>query len=166
MVRTIGASDLKPRKKRSDKGKRRKKYARKPTKKKRKVGNFVKYVSKRNKDDPIKIWFWEQLPMNKDSYKNFSKETRPYMKKIVYKPTLRIDVDPYQISNKELVEQLCLEHLWEGVWLMMGFSYGRNKRGIKPVKLCKVKITNHPEGLKAKMMDNYRLFRYWFWNGK
>lgn len=160
MTRTLGSKDKKKRKKR-------KLYAGKPIKKKRKkFGKFVPYVSKRKRDAPIKLWMIEERPMSKEGYMNFSKKIRPYIRRIVYIPRLRIDVDPYQISNKELVEKLCLEYLWEGTWLIRGFSRGRNKFHVKPVKLCKVKITNHPEGLKAKMINNYRLFRYFFWSGK
>ena len=157
MVRTIGAKDKKKRK-------QRKTYAGKPIKKKRKRhGKFVPYVSKRLRDGLVKIWFWEQLPMNKDSYKNFSKETRKYMKRIIYNPHIRIDVDPYQISNKELVEQLCLENLSEGIWFMKMFSHAKNKYHSTKRIVAVIKITNHPEGLRAKMIENRKLWRYWFW---
>jgi len=159
MSRTKNARDKKPRKKRTH-------YAGKLIKKKRRYKGFVKYVSTRKRDDPIKLWFWEELPMNKDSYRNFSKQTRKYMRKIVYKPTLRLDIEPSMISTKELVEQLCLNQLWSGTWLIMGFSHGKNKYGIKPVKLCKIRITEHPNGLRAKMINNYRLFRYSWWQDK
>ena len=157
MSRIKGARDKKPRKKR-------KLYAGKLIKKRRKYKGFVRYVSKRKRDDPIKLWMVEILPMNRDSYKNFSKQTRKFMRKIVYIPRIRIDVDPYQISNKERVEQLCLDHLWSGHWLVRGFSRGRNKFFCKPVKLCEVIITDSPTGMRAKMIFNHRLFRYWFFH--
>ena len=166
MSRTYGARDLRKRKKRSDAGKSRKTYAGKSVKKKRRYKGFVRYVSERRRDAPIKLWAWEERPMNKDSYRNFSAKTRPFMRKIVYKPTLRIDVDPYSISTKELVEKLCLDHLWDGTWLLFGFSHGKNKYRVKPVKLCKVRITDHPDGLRARMTRNFRLYRYFFWQGK
>ena len=156
MSRTKNAKDKKPRKKRTH-------YAGKLIRKKRKYKGFVKYVSERKRDGPIKLWMVEILPMSKDSYKNFSKQTGRFMRKIVYCPRLRIDVDPHQISNKELVEALCLERLWVGHWLVRGFSRGRNKFHCKPVKLCEVLITDSPKGLRAKMIRNWRLFRYWFW---
>jgi len=158
MSRTKNAKDKKPRKKR-------KLYAGKPIRKKRKYKGFVRYVSTRKKDAAIKLWFWEERPMNKNSYRNFSKQTRKFMRKIIYKPTLRLDIPPEMISTTELVEQLCLDQLWAGTWLVMGFSHGKNKYGIKPVKLCKIRITEHPDGLRAKMITNYRLFRYsWFFS--
>jgi len=159
MSRTLGAKDKKPRKKR-------KTYAGKPIKKRRKYKDFVRYVSVRKRDAPIKLWFWEERQMNKDSYRNFSKKTRPFMRKIVYKPTLRLDISPEDISTKELIEQVCLDHLWTGTWLIMGFSRGKNRFHCKPVKLCKVRITESPSGLKAKMVNNFRLWRYWFWFGR
>ena len=155
--RTLHAKDKKKRK-------QRKFYKGKLIKKKRKKsGKFVPYISQRKKDGAIKLWLWEQRPMSKDSYRNFASNVRPYMMKTVYCPRLRIDVDPFQISNKERVEEFCLNHLWEGIWLVKGFSKGRNRYGIKNVTLCKVKITSHPEGLKAEMFENRRLFRYWFY---
>lgn len=156
MSRIKGAIDKKPRKKRTH-------YAGKPIKKTHKSNGFVRYVSTRKRDDPIKLWMIEIRDMDKDSYRNFSKETRKYMRRKVYVPRLRIDVDSYQISNKQLVEQLCLEHLWVGHWLIRGFSRGRNKFHCKPVPLAEVIITDSSSGMRAKLISNIRLFRYWFW---
>lgn len=161
MSRTRGAKDLKKRK-------QRKLYAGKLIKRRRKKeGKFVPYKSKRKRDDPIKLYILGESPMSKDGYRKFPKRIRSYMRKTVYGKggdRIRIDVDPYQISNKELIEQLCLNHLWEGVWLIFGFGHGKNKRGVKPVLLCKVKITEHPDGLRAKLIENRRIWRYWFWS--
>ena len=157
MPRTKGAKDKRKRRKR-------KFYAGKLIKKKRKrYGRFIPYVSKRREDTPIKLWFWEERPMSREGYFRFAKEIRPYMKRIVYKPILRIDVMPELISNKESVEEFCLEHLWSGVWLMKGFSKGKNKYGVKNVTLCKIKITEHADGPQARIIENLRLFRFWFW---
>lgn len=157
MSRIKGAKDKKPRKKRTH-------YAGKPIKKRRRSKGFVKYVSKRKRDDPIKLWMIEIRDMSKDGYKNFSSQTRKFMRKKVYIPRLRIDVDPYQISTKALVEQLCVEHLWTGHWLIRGFSRGRNRFHCKPVKLAEVVITDSADGMRARMIRNWRLFRYWFWD--
>lgn len=159
-MKTKGAKDLKKRKKR-------KLYAGKPIKKKRKKpGRMTPYVPVRKKDAPIKLWFWEEKPMSKEGYYNFPKKIRGKIRKIIYKPQLRIDVDPQHLSNTEEVKALCLEHLWEGVWLMMGFSHGKNKVRVKPVKLVKIRILESPDGLVAKIITNYRLYRYWFWMEK
>ncbi len=156
-MRTFGAKDKKKRK-------QRKIYRGKLIKRRKKSGKFVPYVSKRSRDSPIKLFIWEEKPMSKLAYKNFSRKTRHFMRKIVFCPVMRIDVDPYQISTKELVEQLCLDHLWEGLWLVKGFSKGKNRYGVKNVTLCKVKISSHPEGLKATMVENRRLHRYWYYH--
>jgi hypothetical protein len=153
-MRTKGAIDRKKRKSRRDKKKRYTKHN----------GKFIPYKSKRNKNDPIKLWFWQRVSMNPESVKHFSRKTRPYMKKIITKFNVRVDVDPQSISNKEKIEQLALDVIgYEGTFLIMGFSKGKNSWGVKPVKLCRVVIKESSEGLKARMTDNYRLFRYFFW---
>ena len=74
MGRTYGASDKKPRKK---KGylKRWAKYRRKHPKKK--SDKFVPYVSKRNRNDPIKLFFKKQKPMSIDGIKRWNKNFKP-----------------------------------------------------------------------------------------
>lgn len=167
MTRTYGAIDRRPRKRykrRSDIGKKRKFYAKKPVKKKRKkYGRFVPYVPKSEKRDIIKLWFWKEEKMSYDGYLRWSNKLRPKIRKIIYKPTLRIDANVHDINNRGKLESFCEEHLYEGTWLIMGFSRGKNKYHVKPVKLAKIRIKEHPDGLKAKMIYNYRLFRYWWW---
>lgn len=162
MSRIKGAIDKKPRKKRTH-------YQGKPIKKTRKSNGFVRYVSTRKRDDPIKLWFWEILPMNKDSYRNFSKQTRKYMHRKVYIPRLRIDVDSYQISNKELVGQLCIDHLWAGHWLLKMFSHAKNKFHSTNRGVAEIIITDAPSGFRVKVIPSFGargLYRYWFWNDK
>ena len=163
MSRIKGAIDKKPRKKRTH-------YQGKPIKKKRRSGDFVRYVSTRKRDDPIKLWFWAIRPMRRDSYLNgFSKQTRRYMRKKTYTPIIRIDVDPYQISNKELVGQLCIEHLWAGHWLLKMFSHAKNKFKCTSRGYAEIIITDTPSGLRAKVIPSFGsrgLYRYWFWSDK
>lgn len=170
MPRTIGSKDrINKRKTRKDKGKKRKKYDGKPVKKKRKRhGRFVPYVPISEKRGVIKLWFWEKLQMSPEGYRRFSKETRQYMKPIIFKWRHRIDVPTSMISNKQDMENFCIYQagLWDGTWYIMGFSHGKNKRGVKPVKLCEMYISNHPSGLKARMTRNFRLFRYSWWSKK
>lgn len=154
MTRTKGAKDLKKRKHRSD---RFKKYV-------RKKGKLVPYKSKRNKGDPIKIWWWRRKPMSLDGYHKWHKVIRASIYRKVTEFGVRMDVDPSMISSKEAIENLALEHLYQGEWLMMMFSRGKNKFHTKPVKVCRVVIRESPDGLTARMTDNYRLFRYWFWS--
>jgi hypothetical protein len=154
LTRTKGARDIHKRKSRRDKKKRYTKHH----------GKFIPYKTKRDKNSPIKLWFWKREEMSASGVKHFSRKTRPYMKKIITKFNVRVDVDPQDISTKEKIEQLAINVIgYEGTFLIMGFSKGKNSWGVKPVKLCKVVIRESPEGLNAKMTDNYRLFRYFFW---
>lgn len=167
MVKTIGSRDGHKRKRRSDKGKKRKLYRGKPVKKKRKkFGKFVPYVPKWEKRGKFKIWIWEKMPMSKEGYRRFSRDIRHYMKRVVFKPRQRFDVSPETLSTKESVERFCEEHLYEGSFYIMGFGHGKNKYHTKPVKLCEVYITRHEDGLMVKLINNFRLHRYWFWRGK
>lgn len=167
MVRTPGSKDKRRRKSRSDKGKRRKKYRGKPTKPKRKrFGRFVPYVPPAQKKSVIKIWFWEEAQMTPEGIRRFSRHIRRKMRRIVYKPRIRLDVPVSMLSTNREIENLTLEHLWPGTFLIMGFSKGKNKWGVKPVKLCKVNITDHVGGMRCRVVKNYRLFRYWFWRGQ
>ena len=155
MTRTKGAKDLKKRKSRRDP---KKKYM-------KRNGKFVPYVSKRNKNSPIKIWFWRRKPMSLDGFHKWNKNIRVKVKRRVTEFGIRLDVPTNMIDTKDKIEELCETHLYEGEWLMMGFSKGKNKFRTKPVKMCRIIIRDSPEGIKAKLRENYRLFRYWFWKG-
>ena len=154
-MRIRGAKDLKKRKSRRDK---KKKYVKRGTK-------LIPYVPKRDRNDPIKLWVWERQKMSVSGISHFPKQVRPYMNRVITKFGVRVDVPPERLSNKKEVENLALEIIgYEGIFLIMGFSKGKNKFGIKPVKLCKIVITESSEGLNARMVENFRLFRYWFWS--
>ena len=166
MVKTFGSVDkVSKRKTRLDKGKRRKFYAKKPVKKKRKKhGRFVPYESLRKKGDPIKLRIYQELPMSKEGYMKWNKKLRKKIRKIVYKSIMRVDVLPINISTKEKVESFCENILWDGVFIIKGYSHGTNKFRVKEVPLAKVKIRDTPNGLVANMIFNYRLYRYkWFY---
>jgi hypothetical protein len=153
-MRTRGARDLKKRKRRSD---RKHKYV-------RRHGHMVPYRTKRHRGDPIKIYFWKVEPMSKEGYRNWSRDMRPRIKRVVYKPVIRVDVAPERISSKEAIEELSLDVIgYTGNFVMRGFSHGKNKYRVKQCRLCKVDIFNAPDGLKARCYDNFRLSRYWFW---
>lgn len=164
-MKTKGAIDKKRRRRRSDRNKRRKLYRKKPVKKRRKFLGRVIYPDLiRARKTKLKLWFVEELIMSHEGYMRFNPNIRHYMRKIVYKPRLRIDVDLDRISNRAKIEDLCKEYLWEGTWIIRGFSHGKTKTGCKPVKLCKVIISNHPSGVVARMVRDYRLHRYkWFY---
>lgn len=160
MVKTLGSRDLKPRKKR-------KFYAGKLIKKKRmRHGRLVPYVSKRDRNAPIKVWFWEVRPMKKDSWKNFSRKTRPYIKRVVYVPLLRIDVDSERLSNVEAIKQLALETIgYSGSFLLKMFCHAKNQYRVTNRTVAKIKITETPSGLRVEIYENFRISRYWFFKG-
>lgn len=172
--RPKGSRDLKPRQPRSDRGKKRKKYKPHKDRKFQKYrfkkkygehGKFVRYVSKRQKSDPIKIWFWEQRPMSKSGIMKWHKRVRPIVAKKIYKFGLRVNVDPSDISNPEKIKTFAINVLGvEGTYFMMGFSRGRNRFKVKPVKLCRIRIVKTSDGeFKAFVDETNRLSRYWFY---
>lgn len=156
MTRTYGAKDKK----------KRKFYAGKPVKKRmRRHGVMVPYVPRRSRDDPIKVWFWEQRPMSKEGYKHFPKRIRSHIRKTVYAPYLRVDVDSSKLSNVKKIGDLALETIGhEGVFLLKLFGHAKNKYHCTNRKVAIIKITEHPDGLKAKVEEHWRIARYWFWN--
>ena len=157
MTRSLGSRDKKKRKSRRDK---KKKYT--------KHGNkFIPYVPKRDKNDLIKIWVWQRIPMSIEGVKHFPKQVRPYVNRVVTKFGVRADVPPERLSNVEEIKNLAIEIIgYEGNFLIMGFSRGKNRFHVKPVKLCRVIITESPEGLHASVSETLRLSRYFFWKGK
>jgi hypothetical protein len=146
---------------RKDKGKHRKKYAGKPTKKYQRI----EYPKVRGHKSVLKLWVWQRLPMSQEGRRRFSAHVRPYMKPYIYRFGQRFDVPVNEIANKQLIENFAVEQIgYAGDFYIMGFSgTKRNKKKVKPVKLCQVVITEHPDGLKARMCHNWKLFRYWFW---
>jgi len=158
MSRTKGARDKKKRK-------QRKFYAGKPIKKKRKRhGRLVPYISKRDRRGKVKIWWWEVRKMSLSGFRNWSRSTRMYAKRIVYKPLIRADVFPYELSNKESIGQLAIDHLgYEGTFLLKMFCHAKNRYGCTNRKVAVVKIRDTPEGLKAFVSDTWKISIYWFW---
>lgn len=153
-MRLKGSKDLKKRKQRKD---RKYKY-------RMKHGKFQPYISKRNKGDPIKIWFWSVEPMSKEGIRRFPRHLQPTVHKKVYKKSIRVDVNPERLSTKREIEKLALEVLgYEGDFYIMMFCKRKNQFGVSPVKVCSLKIDKSPNGLKAKFLENFKLYRYWFW---
>ena len=155
MARTKGAKDKKKRKHRRIK---KKKYM-------IRKGKFVPYVSKRQRGDPIKIWFWKREKMSIEGYRRWSKNLRAKAYKKITKFGVRIDVPPEMLSNDENIKQLANEFLYEGEWLLMGFSHGRTKTHVKPVMLCRIFVRDSKDGYNIRITDKRRLSRYWFWKG-
>lgn len=156
------------RKTRSDRGKSRLKYAGRPVKRKRKhFGKLIPYVPKRNRGDPIKIWFWIVLPMSREGYHNWNRKIRGNIKPTIYKPFRRVDVPPSVLSTAESIEEMAIDVIGhEGTFLIKTFCKGKNKFGVTNREIARVRIIDTEYGLKAKMYAGKRIFRYWFWRGK
>lgn len=166
-LRTFGAIDKHHRHKRSDIGKRRDTYRGKPVKKKRKKnGKFVPYISKRQRHDFVKLFFVEVRPMRQESYLRFSPETRIKMRRQVYVPLLRVDVDPSEISNPENIKELAIRIIgYDGVFQMRMFAHRKNTFRVSPVNVATIVIRSNEHGLRASVSDLSRLARYWFYRG-
>ena len=59
MPRTFGAKDFRKRKIRKDKGRKRDKY---------RGREIIRFPKRRGNKESLKIWFWEQEKMSKESY--------------------------------------------------------------------------------------------------
>lgn len=156
-MRTKGAKDLKKRKTRSDK-----KYVYR-----KRHGNFIPYYPKQDKNDNVKIWFWKLELMSKDGIKRFPKHLQTSIKKTIFKKSIRVDVSPLRLSTKKEIEELSKEVLGEpGIFYIMMFCHRKNKWGVSPVKVCSIRISEVNGELKSKFIENFKLFRYWFWGEK
>lgn len=160
MTRHLGSKDRRPRRQRSDLGKHRKLYKGKPPKGKRQI----KSERKRGNKQVLKCWVWEKLSRTQDSALKFKARVRPFMARnpiVVFR--MRHDLPTEEINCQEKIEQFFEENYWEGNFLLMGCSHGKTKTKVKWVALCDVHIRQTNDGLKARMMANRRLNRYWFW---
>lgn len=158
-----GSKDLKPRKKKRF-------YAGKPIKKKRKNrgGNFVPYVSKRKKNDPIRIWFQEKKKMSPEGYRRWNRKARKYLdptiKVFIGKPVL---VDPQEISTPERIGETAIEILgYDGLFNMLMPSASRSSFRVSYKKKAVVKIIDTENGFRAIVTNFAPLRKYkWFWKG-
>ena len=93
-----------------------------------------------------------------------SEKIRPHIKKIVYRPLLRVDVMSERLSSKEEIGKLALEVIgYDGSFLLKMFCHAKNKYHCTNRTVAKIKITEHPDGLKADVFESWRIARYWFW---
>ncbi len=166
MVKTYGAVDrVLKRKTRTDTGKSRKTYAGRNVKEHRRT---IRFERRRGNKTHLKLWWWRQLPMSKEGYYKWNKKARPMIKKIIYKFGIRVDTPVEQLASKKLLEEWALDNIgFDGYFLVMGCSGSpRTKTGVKWVKLFSVRILDSEAGLRAKVINNYRMWRYgWFWTG-
>ena len=124
-MRKLGSKDLT----------KRKKY------KKRKVK--AKSYSKRRKGNKhlLKLFIWIEEPMSKDGFNQFSSETKKYMRRIVFKPLLRIDAPVTEINTKKAIGEFIKEIVgYEGVFIIRSMSHGKTKTGFKWVRFAKVTL--------------------------
>lgn len=162
MSRTLGASDKVRRAIRSDRGKKRKRYAGKLIKSKTRK----RYEKKIGTKSVLKLWIWEAVPMSYEGLKRWNKYTRAYARKIVFPPSkrLRIDVHVSEIDTKEKIERLVADNMWNGYFYVMGFSNAKNRYHTKPVQMCHVQVRDTEKGMIGIMVKDLRMFRYrWFY---
>lgn len=155
-MRTKGARDLRPRKQRSD---RKHKY-------RKKHGKLVRYISKRDRNSPIKAWFWQVKPMSREGFEMWNRRIRARVYKTVFIPYIRLDVPAERLANKDVIEELAIEIIGhEGSFLLKLFSHAKNKFHCTARTVAKIKIVDSPEGLRAHVYESWRLSRYYFWTG-
>lgn len=159
--RQLGARDLRKRKTRKDKGKKRKKY---------KGKSIIRFRKKQGRKTELKVQIKSIDPMSRDGFHHWAKHIRPIIKRVVYAKTFirSFTIPVSNLSTKENVEETMLNLIeQEGDFQMLGYSGSlRSYKGVKPVEMCRFRITDHLEGLRCNMYLNKRLFRYWFWNKK
>lgn len=130
----------------------------------KKRGKMQPYYSKRDRNDPLKVWFWRAEPMSYSSIRRIPKKLRPTARKIIYVKDIKTEANPKELSTKKKVEEFALACLnKEGDYYMMMFCKRKNQWGVSPVKTAEIVIKETTFGLKAEMIKNFRLYRYWFW---
>lgn len=152
--------DLRQRKQRSDLNGHHKTYAGRPVKGKRQI----RFERKRGNKSELKLWVWQRVPRTMDSALKFSARVRPFMARHpITMFRMRHDVATEDINCKEKIEYFFEDNYWAGEFLLMGCSHGKTRTKVKWVKLCRVLVRETPEGIRARMINNYRMNRYWFW---
>jgi hypothetical protein len=169
MSRTLGARDLSKRKRRSDRNKRRKFYAKKPVKQKRHVnGKLIPYKSKRGANDPISIWFQKIKKMSYEGYMKWTPKMRSHLdrtaKPFVDKP---VKVNPEEIATPEKLSETAIHILKDtGVFNLMMPSASKSSWRVSYKKKAVIKITETEEGLHATVVKYSKMRHYsWFWKG-
>ena len=160
MVKTIGSVDLKVRKSRNDIGKHRKKYAGKPIKGKRHK-SFPKKIGNKTH---VKWWVWEIKAKTKEQRLMIPRHLRPTIHPFNCYPKRVHLIDVRNGITKQDVCDFMEMNYWAGEFYIMGFTRTKQTRtGVKPVKMCKIFIRETEDGLFARMMNNFRMGRYFYW---
>ena len=161
-MRKIGDKDLSPRKLRSDIGKKRKKYRGHKIKTKRRI----RFEKREGKKTAIKLRIFEKKPMSIEGWRNWNKKIRPKIRPYVYMMGAVIITPVADISNKEDFENWALDAIgYPGDFYIMGLSGSlKSSFRVKWVKMCRIVITDAPEGMRSKMVQSINLYRYkWFY---
>ena len=69
------------------------------------------------------------------------------------------------ICNRTAIEETAIETIGiPGKFCMKMFTHGKNKFHSTNRKKCMVQIFETKDGgLKAKFLEDYGMYRYWFW---
>jgi len=162
MARTRGARDLKKRKKRKGIKHKYKKRISKRT------GEpyLIPYESKRINREVITISLWLKKPMTKQGLMNWNKYLRPTIRPFIYKIHHIVErVNVSDLENEDRVVNTVMnlaQH--QGEFLVMGITNAKTKTHRKWVKLCRIEIIETPDSVTGRFLNNYRLYRYWFWH--
>jgi len=162
MGRNKGSKDLKPRRKR-------KLYGGKPIRGKRRNrgGNFVPYVSKRGRDDPLRVRFQEKKPMSIEGYRRWNRKVRIHVDRII-RPFIKgvFLVEPEMLSTTEAIGETAMNVLqYSGNFNLLMPSASKSSFRVSYKKKASIKITESEEGLHAEVYDLAGIKRYWFWRG-
>ena len=115
------------------------------------------------KKEELKLFIWEEREMLKDSYMQWSAHLRGKVRKVVYKPVVRVDVHVADICNKQLVGKMVIDVVGRpGTFIIRGVSHGKTKTHFKWVRLAKVLVRQSRESFEATVIP-VRVQRYWFW---
>lgn len=139
------------------------KYRRK--KKRNTMGVLVPYISRRRRDDPIRVWFFEHRRMSEDGYRRWAKKFRPHLNKTVYCPVgSPVFVDPSQICNKDRLGQTAVDIIqYPGTFMLRMPTRAKNTYRVSYKKKATIRIDETEEGLRGRVVWVGYLSRYWFW---
>lgn len=163
MVRTFGSQDLKPRKSRSDIGKKRKLYSGKPV-----VGRKNKPLRSKSigRKTHIKIKVYEIRAKTKDQLKMFSKQSRRFFDYPNWIPLPRTHyVKITDIDTQKKLEQWVADNYYPGEFAPKTVVPNKkSKSGFCWKRLCRIIVRENDKGQYGTMMQNYRLRHYsWFY---
>jgi len=160
MGRVFGAVDKKPRKKRTH-------YAGKPIKKRKKHSpDFVPYNSTRFRDEPLHVQIVQRKPMSLDGFKSWNKKIRPKVNRTVFVSFPSLRIPPENLSTEEdLCNVVLNDRQGEGIFDLRLQSASKSKEHVSYRTRAIIRVTESEEGLKAKVLECWKIKKYWFWKG-